>query len=76
MNLQIDGIDVVVLVAYLAAVALFGLWVGRGQRDLNDYFVGGRGLPWALVLLSIVATETSTVTFLSVIFKRGSVLSP
>lgn len=43
-----------------------GLWVGRGQKSTVDYFLGGRSLPWWALLLSIVATETSTVTFLSV----------
>jgi len=47
-------------------VLAFGLWVGRGQQSTVDYFLGGRSLPWWAVLLSIVATETSTVTFLSI----------
>jgi len=40
--------------------------VGRGARDAADYMLGGRDLPWWLILCSIVATETSTVTFLSI----------
>jgi SSS family transporter len=63
---QIGGIDVVVLLAYLAATVALGLWVGRGQRNLDGYLLGGRNLPWWAILGSIVATETSTVTFLSV----------
>jgi SSS family transporter len=43
-----------------------GAWFRRRQRDLNAYFVGSRDVSWWLVLISIVATETSTVTFLSV----------
>lgn len=66
MNLAIGGVDAAVLIAYLAGVVLFGLWLGRGQRDVAGYLLGGRNLPWWAVLLSIVATETSTVTFLSV----------
>lgn len=58
--------DAVIVAAYLLAVTLFGLWIGRGQRGSEDYFLGGRSLPWWAVLLSIVATETSTVTFLSI----------
>ncbi|HNP34740.1 MAG TPA: sodium/solute symporter [Woeseiaceae bacterium] len=45
---------------------LFGLWVGRGKQSSSDYFLGNRSLPWGALLLSIVATETSTVTFLSI----------
>ena len=66
VNLAIDGIDAAVLIAYLAGVVLFGIWMGRGQRDMAGYLLGGRNLPWWAVLLSIVATETSTVTFLSI----------
>jgi len=63
---NVSPIDLAILLAYLAAVVAFGAWVGRGARDLADYAVGGRDLPWWLILVSIVATETSTVTFLSI----------
>ena len=58
--------DLLVLAAYLVGVVAFGLWVGRGQKGATDYMLGGRALPWWAILLSIVATETSTVTFLSI----------
>jgi SSS family solute:Na+ symporter len=58
--------DLLVIVAYITGVVLFGLWIGRGQRGVADYMLGGRDLPWWGILLSIVATETSTVTFLSI----------
>ena len=64
--MKIGTTDLLVLLAYLAGVVLFGLWVGRRQRSAADYMVGGRNLPWGALLISIVATETSTVTFLSV----------
>jgi len=66
MNLMISTFDLAILAVYLMAVVLLGLWLGRGQRDISDYLLGGRRLPWWAILLSIVATETSTVTFLSV----------
>lgn len=66
MTLAISGVDLAVLCCYLMAVVALGLWLGRGQRNVSDYFLGGRNLPWGAVLLSIVATETSTVTFLSI----------
>ena len=66
MNLAIGGVDAAIVVVYLLAVVLFGLWIGRGQRDVAGYLLGGRNLPWWGLLLSIVATETSTVTFLSI----------
>lgn len=63
--MNIHPIDAAIVIVYLLAVLAFGLWVGRGQRTSADYFLGGRSLPWGVLLLSIVATETSTVTFLS-----------
>ncbi len=60
------GLDLTVLVAYLAGVTLWGAWLGRGQRAGSDYFLGRRELPWGAVMLSVVATETSTLTFLSI----------
>jgi len=63
--MNIHPVDASIVLAYLGAVLAFGLWVGRGQRDSADYFLGARSLPWWALLLSIVATETSTVTFLS-----------
>ena len=64
--LAIDSVDAAIVVFYLLAATALGLWIGRGQRGTADYFLGGRSLPWWAVLLSIVATETSTVTFLSI----------
>ena len=64
--MAVSNLDLWLLVAYLAATVLFGLWMGRGQRSAADYLLGGRDLPWWTLLLSIVATETSTLTFLSV----------
>ena len=58
------AVDYLVLVAYLLATALFGAWVGRRQRNLKQYFLGGRNLPWWAICFSIVATETSTLTFI------------
>jgi len=65
-SLNINAIDGAIVIAYLVAVLLFGLWIGRGQQNSADYFLGGRSLPWWALLFSIVATETSTVTFLSI----------
>jgi SSS family transporter len=59
-------IDLVVIVAYLAGTVVFGAWFSRSQKDVKDYFVGGRSVPWWAIMGSIVATETSTVTFISV----------
>ena len=63
---SISSLDLVVIVAYLLGVTLWGAWLGRGQKGGTDYFLGNRELPWGAVMLSVVATETSTLTFLSI----------
>lgn len=59
-------LDITVIVAYFAAVIVFGLALAGRQRDATDYFLGHRGLPWWALMLSVVATETSAVTVISV----------
>lgn len=66
MDLAIGTLDATILVGYLIGVVLLGVWIGRGRKDLSGYLLGGRNLPWWAILGSIVATETSTATFLSV----------
>jgi SSS family transporter len=63
---ELSAVDVAVVALYFLGTILLGSWFGRRQRDLRTYFVGDRDVSWWLVLVSIVATETSTVTFLSV----------
>lgn len=60
------GLDLAILVVYILGVTVLGVWLGRGQEGARDYFLGGRDLPWGAVLFSVVATETSTLTFLSI----------
>ena len=64
--MNFGGLDFAVLVLYMAGVTLWGAWLGRANRGGTDYFLGSRNLPWWAVMLSVVATETSTLTFLSI----------
>jgi len=66
VNPTINHIDSAIIVAYLLGMVALGLWIGRKNRNLADYALGGKDLPWWALLGSIVATETSTATFLSV----------
>lgn len=59
-------LDIIILIAYLVGTVLFGAWFSRSQKDVKDYFVAGENVPWWAIMGSIVATETSTVTFISV----------
>ncbi len=55
-----------VLVLYLVGTTLLGVWLGRDQKDARDYFVAGQRIPWWAILFSVVATETSALTFISI----------
>lgn len=59
-------IDWIVLILTLAGVILYGLYKSRTTRDLDGYFLSNRTMPWWLVLLSVMGTQASAVTFLSV----------
>jgi len=59
-------LDIAIIVAYLAAVVGAGAWFGRRQNTTNRYFFAGQQVPWWAIGASIVATETSTITFISV----------
>src|SRR5438034_184414 len=51
---------------YFAAVMAAGLLLAGRQRDASDYFLGHRGLPWWALMMSVVATETSALTVISI----------
>jgi SSS family transporter len=62
--MRIHPLDLVIVIAYLLGVTLLGLRFRQHQRSVNDYFLGGRSTPWWALALSIVATETSTLTII------------
>src|SRR6266446_6934877 len=58
------AIDTGVLLLYFFGIVALGLWAGRRNKNLRDFSLGGRSIPWWAVLASIVAAETSAATFL------------
>jgi len=62
----VRSVDLAIVALYVVAALALGLVLAGRQRDANDYFLGHRGLPWWAIMLSIVATETSAVTVISV----------
>src|SRR6267378_2227532 len=62
MNAKL-AVDSLVLFAYFAIIVFIGLRMGRRERDLEDFALGGRRIPWWAVLASIIAAETSAGTF-------------
>ncbi|HET9803337.1 MAG TPA: sodium:solute symporter [Candidatus Acidoferrum sp.] len=62
--MRIHPLDFAIVVAYLLGVTALGIYFRRGQRDVRDYFLGGKTAPWWAISFSIVATETSTLTII------------
>ncbi len=59
-------LDYAVIAAYLVAITAFGSWFGRFQHTTRDYFLSGHSVPWWAVCCTVVATETSTLTFIGI----------
>lgn len=59
-------IDLAIIVLYIAGVIGTGVWFSRRQDTTTRYLLAGRSLPWWAIGASIVATETSTISFISV----------
>ncbi|MBI2731130.1 MAG: sodium:solute symporter [Sphingobacteriales bacterium] len=60
-----SSIDWIVLIVTLIGIITYGVYKSRTSRNLDGYFLGDRKMPWWLVLLSIMGTQASAVTFLS-----------
>src|SRR5215217_9790101 len=65
-RMVLTWIDYTVIAAYLLAITAFGSWFARFQKTTRDYFLTGRTVPWWAICFTIVATETSTLTFIGV----------
>jgi solute:Na+ symporter, SSS family len=64
MHPELLWIDAIVLLVYFSGIVGIGLWAGRRNRNLTEFALGGRSIPWWAVLASIIAAETSAATFL------------
>ncbi len=61
MGLAIDGL---IILVYFAGIVSIGLYMGRREKSLHDFALGGRRVPWWAVMASIIAAETSAATFI------------
>jgi len=59
----VDGLDWTVLAVYLVAIVAFGVWAGRGNQRIDEFFLAGRRMRWWAVGLSVMATQISAITF-------------
>lgn len=62
---MITTLDLVVLLVTLAGFVLYGVWRARGTRDLSGFLVAGRSMSWPMVVLSVMATQASAITFMA-----------
>ena len=58
-----DRLDWAVLAAYMVAIVAFGVWAGRGNQRIDEFFLAGRRMRWWAVGLSVMATQISAITF-------------
>src|SRR5438067_11319178 len=58
-------LDWVVLILTLAGIVAYGLYKSRTTHNLDGYFLSNRSMQWGLILLSIIGTQASSITFLS-----------
>ncbi len=61
-----SAIDYAILLLYLIGITVFGVLFRKSQKTVKDYFVGAKNINWVVISLSIVATETSTLTLVGV----------
>src|SRR5215210_2361921 len=61
-----NAIDYAVVAAYLIAITIFGSYFARFQKNTKNYFLTENSIPWWAICFTIVATETSTLTFIGV----------
>ena len=58
-------LDWVFLIASLVFIVVYGIFKGRGSRNIRGYLLADRSMKWYTVALSIMATQASAITFLS-----------
>ncbi|CAN5626400.1 hypothetical protein BH11BAC5_BH11BAC5_26080 [soil metagenome] len=60
-----SNLDWIILIATLTGIIIYGMYKSRTTKNLDGYFLSNRSMPWYLVLLSIMGTQASAVTFIS-----------
>ena len=58
-------IDWIILIVTLGSIIVYGIYKSKTSKNLEGYFLSNRSLPWYLVLLSIMGTQASAITFLT-----------
>ena len=63
---MLSTLDFSIIILFLVGISAFGIYNSRFNKTTEDYFLAGRNMPWWAAMLSIVATETSVLTFISI----------
>ncbi len=63
--MNVHPVDLAIIIFYMLIITGIGIRLSGRMNTSRDYFLGGHALPWWAVCLSVVATETSTLTFIS-----------
>ena len=61
-----NAADWAVLLGTIVSVAAYGFWRTRHVRSLNTYMRGDAAIGWGTIGLSVMATQASAITFLSI----------
>ncbi len=64
--MHVSALDYAIIVLYLIGITAFGKIIGGKQKTVKDYFIGSKEVSWWVISFSIVAAETSTLTFISI----------
>jgi len=59
-------LDWIIIIVYLLGLVGMSIYLGRGQKSQDDYYVGNRNIPWWAVGISTMATQTSAISFISI----------
>ena len=63
---MLSTLDFSIIILFLVGISAYGIYNSRFNKTSEDYFLAGRNMPWWAAMLSIVATETSVLTFISI----------
>ena len=63
---SIHYIDIIIVISFLICLVFYGFYLSSKNKNLDDFLLAGKNIPWYVAMFSIVATETSVLTFLSV----------
>jgi solute:Na+ symporter, SSS family len=61
----LSTIDWIILIVILAGIIIYGVYKSNASKNIDGYFLNDRSMPWYLILLGIMGTQASAITFLT-----------